>query len=162
MSTVLSDIKDVIRTFEKKPLTANVGKIISLADSVAKVEGLSDVMYNETVSFPHGVFGIALNLEEDEVGVVLLGDTSQLKVGDECKTTGKLLSVPVGKGLLGRVVDALGQPIDGKGDVVADDRYPVEKISSTVNGFPAHSRISASISLIPFRRQVSVYDFMTA
>ena len=129
MSTVLSDIKDVIRTFEKKPLTANVGKIISLADSVAKVEGLSDVMYNETVSFPHGVFGIALNLEEDEVGVVLLGDTSQLKVGDECKTTGKLLSVPVGKGLLGRVVDALGQPIDGKGVIVADDRYPVEKIA---------------------------------
>ncbi len=129
MSTVLSDIKDAIRTFEKKPLTANVGKIISLADSVAKVEGLSDVMYNETVSFTHGVFGIALNLEEDEVGVVLLGDTSQLKVGDECKTTGKLLSVPVGKGLLGRVVDALGQPIDGKGDIVAEDHYPVEKIA---------------------------------
>ena len=129
MSTVLSDIKDAIRTFEKKPLTANVGKIISLADSVAKVEGLSDVMYNETVSFPHGVFGIALNLEEDEVGIVLFGDTSQLKVGDECKTTGKLLSVPVGKGLLGRVVDALGRPIDGKGDIVAKERYPVEKIA---------------------------------
>ena len=86
-------------------------------------------MSNEMVEFPNNAYGIALNLEEDEVGVVLMGDTSRLKVGDSCKTTGHLLSVPVGKGLLGRVVDALGHPIDGKGNIVADDYYPVERIA---------------------------------
>jgi proton translocating ATP synthase, F1 alpha subunit len=126
---ILSDIKTAIEKFEAKPIRSNVGKIISLADSVAKIEGLSEVMYNEMVEFSDNVYGIALNLEEDEVGVVLLGDTSHLKVGDTCKTTGRLLSVPVGKALLGRVVDALGQPIDGKGDIAAEDRYPVEKIA---------------------------------
>ena len=126
---ILSDIKKAIQSFEAKPIQSNVGKIISLADSVAKVEGLSNVMSNEMIEFPNKVFGIALNLEEDEVGVVLLGDTSKLKVGDTCQTTGKLLSVPVGKQLLGRVVDALGQPIDGKGEIQAEEFYPVEKIA---------------------------------
>lgn len=126
---ILADIKEAIEKFETKPIHSNVGKIISLADSVAKVEGLSDVMYNEMVEFPGNVYGIALNLEEDEVGIILLGDTAHLKVGDTCKTTGRLLSVPVGKALLGRVVDALGQPIDGKGAIVAEDNYPVEKIA---------------------------------
>ena len=88
-----------------------------VADGVAKLDGLSDVMYNEMVAFPGGAIGIALNLEEDEVGCVVLGDISQLKEGDEVQTTGKLLSVPVGKGLLGRVVDALGRPVDGKGPI---------------------------------------------
>lgn len=129
MSRILSEIQETIRTFEQKPIRSNVGKIISLADSVAKVEGLSEVMYNEMIAFPNHVYGIALNLEEDEVGVVLLGNTSHLKVGDSCQTTGKLLSVPVGKALLGRVVNALGQPIDGKGDIQAEDQYPVEKIA---------------------------------
>jgi len=126
---ILSDIKKAIEKFENKPIHSNVGKIIALADSVAKVEGLSDVMSNEMVEFPNNVYGIALNLEEDEVGIVLMGDTSHLKVGDSCKTTGRLLSVPVGKGLLGRVVDALGQPIDGKGDIIAEGHYPVERIA---------------------------------
>lgn len=126
---ILSDIKEAIKSFEVKPIRSNVGKIISLADSVAKVEGLSDVMSNEMVEFPNNVFGIALNLEEDEVGIVLLGDTSHLKVGDTCQTTGKLLSVPVGKQLLGRVVDALGHPIDGKGEIKAEEFFPVEKIA---------------------------------
>ena len=129
MTTILSDIKEVIEKFETKSVRSNEGKIISLADSVAKVEGLSNVMYNEMVAFPNNVYGIALNLEEDEVGIVLLGDTSGLKVGDRCQTTGQLLSVPVGKALLGRVVDALGQPLDGKGEIVTDERYPVERIA---------------------------------
>ena len=129
MTAILSEIKEVIEKFEKTTLCSNVGKIISLADSVAKVEGLSDVMSNEMIAFPNNVYGIAFNLEEDEVGVVLLGDTSSLKVGDECKTTGRLLSVPVGKALLGRVVDALGNPIDGKGLIDASEHYPVERIA---------------------------------
>lgn len=126
---ILTEIKEAIKKFETKPIKSNVGRIISLADSVAKVEGLSDVMYNEMVEFPQNIYGIALNLEEDEVGVVLLGDTGHLKVGDACKTTGRLLSVPVGKALLGRVVDALGHPIDGKGEIAAEAYYPVEKLA---------------------------------
>ena len=126
---ILTEIKEAIEKFEVKPIHSNVGKIISLADSVAKIEGLSNVMYNEMVEFSNNVYGIALNLEEDEVGVVIFGDTTHLKVGDACKTTGKLLSVPVGKALLGRVVDALGRPIDGKGDIVAETYYPIEKIA---------------------------------
>jgi F-type H+-transporting ATPase subunit alpha len=129
MMAILADIKETIEAFAITSIRSNVGKIIALADSVAKVEGLSDVMYNEMVSFPHNVYGIAFNLEEDEVGIVLLGDTNLLKVGDECQTTGLLLSVPVGKSLLGRVVDALGQPIDGKGEIKAEAKYPVEKIA---------------------------------
>lgn len=129
MTAILEEIKGEIRKFEAKALRSNVGTLISLADAVAKVEGISNVMYNEMVAFSNGVYGIALNLEEDEVGVVLLGDTSKLKVGDECRTTGLLLSVPVGKALLGRVVDALGNAIDGKGEIKTDERYPVEKIA---------------------------------
>jgi F-type H+-transporting ATPase subunit alpha len=86
-------------------------------------------MYNEMVQFPGGAIGIALNLEEDEVGCVVLGDISKLKEGDEVQTTGRLLSVPVGKALLGRVVDALGNPVDGKGPIAAKETYPVEKIA---------------------------------
>jgi F-type H+/Na+-transporting ATPase subunit alpha len=86
-------------------------------------------MYNEMVQFPGSAIGIALNLEEDEVGCVILGDISKLKEGDEVQTTGRLLSVPVGKALLGRAVDALGNPVDGKGPVAATETYPVEKIA---------------------------------
>ena len=98
---------------------------MTLADGVASVEGLSGVMMNEMISFPGGLFGIALNLAEDAVGCVVMGDISNLKAGMEVRTTGKLLSVPVGKGLLGRVVDALGQPVDGKGPIAATETYPV-------------------------------------
>ena len=129
MTAILEQIKGEIDKFEASMLQSNVGTITFLADAVAKVEGLSGVMYNEMVAFPHNVFGIALNLEEDEVGVVLFGDVSKLKVGDQCNTTGMLLSVPVGKELLGRVVDALGNPIDGKGEIRSTERYPIEKIA---------------------------------
>lgn len=128
-TSIYTDIKAAISSFQPKAIRTNVGKIEELADGVAKISGLSDVMYNEMVEFPNSVYGIALNLEEDEVRTILIGDYSQLKVGDSCKTTGHLLSVPVGKELLGRVVDALGHPIDGKGDLAATTYYPVEKIA---------------------------------
>ncbi len=134
MTALLETLKLEIQKFETKALRSNVGTIVSLADAVARVEGLSDVMYNEMIEFPNGVYGIALNLEEEEVGVVLLGDTQRLKAGDECRTTGRLLSVPVGKDLLGRVVDALGNPIDGKGEINTSLRYPVEKIAPGIIG----------------------------
>lgn len=129
MSAILEQIQQEIASLETKTVKKNVGRITTLADGVAKVDGLSEAMFNEMIEFPGNVYGIALNLEEDEVGCVILGDISRLKEGDEAKTTGKLLSVPVGKGLLGRVVDALGNPIDGKGPIDSKQQYPVEKVA---------------------------------
>lgn len=127
MSAILEQIQQEIANLETTTLKKNVGRITTLADGVAKVDGLSEAMFNEMIEFPGNVFGIALNLEEDEVGCVILGDISKLKEGDQAQTTGKLLSVPVGKALLGRVVDALGKPIDGKGPINAEAIYPIEK-----------------------------------
>jgi len=132
MSTVLEQIEQEIAKLSNKGVKKNTGNIRTVADGVAKIDGLSDVMYNEMVQFPGGAIGIALNLEEDEVGCVILGDIANLKEGDEVTTTGRLLSVPVGKGLLGRVVDALGNPVDGKGPVEAKEFYPVERIAPGV------------------------------
>ena len=129
MSNVLEQIEQQIAELSTKAVRKNVGTIRTIADGVAKVDGLSDVMYNEMVQFPGNAIGIALNLEEDEVGCVILGDIAKLKEGDEVTTTGKLLSVPVGKSLLGRAVDALGRPVDGKGPLDAKEFYPVEKIA---------------------------------
>lgn len=127
MTAILDQIQEEITRLDTQAKKENVGTLISLADGVAKVDGLSEVMYNEMVEFPGGVYGIALNLEEDAVGCVIMGDVSKLREGDEVKTTGRLLSVPVGKELLGRVVDALGQPIDGKGPIGCEEHYPVER-----------------------------------
>jgi len=111
-----------------KPIAKqNVGVIREVGDGVAKVDGLTDAMLNEMIDLGHGVTGLALNLDATEVGVVVLGDYTQLKQGDEVRTTGKVLQVPVGKGLLGRVVNVLGEPVDGKGPIKYDKTYPVEK-----------------------------------
>ena len=105
----------------------NVGIIREVGDGVAKIDGLTDAMLNEMIDLGHGITGLALNLDATEVGVVVLGDYTQLKQGDEVRTTGKVLQVPVGKGLLGRVVNVLGEPVDGKGPIKYDKTYPVEK-----------------------------------
>ncbi|GHB96762.1 F0F1 ATP synthase subunit alpha [Cerasicoccus arenae] len=157
MSSVLEQIQQEIAKLETKTVKTNVGKITSVFDGVAKLDGLSGCMYNEMIEFPGGVYGIALNLEEDEVGVVVLGDYSNLKEGDEAKSTGRLLSVPVGKGLLGRVVDALGQPIDGKGPIESDILYPVEKIAPGIIprksvDQPVQTGIMAIDAMIPIGR----------
>jgi F-type H+-transporting ATPase subunit alpha len=157
MSTVLEQIEQQIAKLSNKAVKKNTGTIRSVADGVAKIDGLSDVMYNEMVQFPGGATGIALNLEQDEVGCVVLGDVSQLKEGDEVYTTGKLLSVPVGKALLGRAVDALGNPVDGKGPIETKERYPVEKIAPGIIARksvdqPLFTGIMAIDSMIPIGR----------
>jgi F-type H+-transporting ATPase subunit alpha len=157
MSNVIEQIEQQIAKLSTKAARKNTGIIRTIADGVAKIEGLSDVMYNEMVSFPGGVIGIALNLEEDEVGCVILGDVSQLKQGDEVATTGKLLSIPVGKALLGRVVDALGRPVDGKGPIDSMETYPVEKIAPGIIvrksvSQPLFTGIMAIDSMIPIGR----------
>ena len=157
MSTVLEQIEQQIAKLSSKAVRKNTGVIRTVADGVAKIDGLSDVVYNEMVQFPGGAVGIALNLEQDEVGCVVLGDISGLKEGDEVQTTGKLLSIPVGKGLLGRVVDALGNPIDGKGPISSTATYPVEKIAPGIIerksvSQPLFTGIMAIDSMIPIGR----------
>jgi F-type H+/Na+-transporting ATPase subunit alpha len=157
MSTVLEQIEQQIAKIQNKAVKKNTGTIRSVADGVARIDGLSDVMYNEMVQFPGGTIGIALNLEEDEVGCVVLGDISKLKEGDEVQTTGRLLSVPVGKPLLGRAVDALGNPVDGKGPVDSKEFYPVEKIAPGIIvrksvSQPLFTGIMAIDSMIPIGR----------
>jgi F-type H+-transporting ATPase subunit alpha len=157
MSTVIEQIEQQIAKLSSKAVKKNTGTIRAIADGVAKLDGLSDVMYNEMVQFPGGAFGIALNLEEDEVGCVVLGDIANLKQGDEVQTTGKLLSVPVGKALLGRVVDALGRPVDGKGPLDTTEFYPVEKIAPGIIvrksvSQPVFTGIMALDSMIPIGR----------
>jgi len=129
MSSILQELEKEIANATASVEKSNVGVVREVGDGVAKVEGLSDVMLNEMIAFPGGVIGLAMNLEESEVGVVLLGNYDKITAGTECSTTGKLLSIPVGRNVLGRVVNALGAPIDGKGDIVADAVYPMEKIA---------------------------------
>src|SRR5208282_1219776 len=129
MPNLVQEIEAEITQARTPPGKQNVGIIQEIGDGVAKVEGLTDAMLNEMIDLGHGITGLALNLEETEVGVIILGDYTQLEEGDEVRTTGKLLQVPVGKGLLGRVVNTLGQPVDGKGPIQSDAFYPVEKMA---------------------------------
>jgi F-type H+/Na+-transporting ATPase subunit alpha len=129
MADLLKEIEAQIMGDKSTTARQNVGTIRELADGVAKIEGLDDAMLNEMIDLGHGITGLALNLDETEVGVIILGDYTKLHEGDEARTTGKLLQVPVGMGLLGRVVNTLGEPVDGKGPIPSDVAYPVEKIA---------------------------------
>jgi F-type H+-transporting ATPase subunit alpha len=130
MSTLLQELEQKIGSLRSSNVTkTNVGIVREIGDGVARIEGLSSVMLNEMLHFPGGIYGLALNLEETEVGAIILGDYTKISEGDEVTTTGRLLQVPVGKKLLGRVVDALGRPVDGKGELANEEFYPVEKIA---------------------------------
>ena len=130
MSNLLQELESKIDGLANATVTkSNVGTVREIGDGVARIEGLGGVMLNEMLEFPGGIYGLALNLEETEVGAIILGDYTSISEGDEVKTTGRLLEVPVGKELLGRVVDSLGQPIDGKGPIQSKKFYPVEKIA---------------------------------
>jgi len=129
MADLLQELEAQIAGAKTTAGRQNVGFIREIGDGVAKVEGLTDAMVNEMLDFGHGITGIALDLDETEVGVIILGDYTKLEEGDEVRATGKLLQVPVGKGLLGRVVNTLGEPVDGKGPIKSDVAYPVEKMA---------------------------------
>jgi F-type H+/Na+-transporting ATPase subunit alpha len=157
MSTILQELESQIAGPKTTTATSNTGVVREAGDGVAKIEGLSDVMLNEMIEFPNGLFGLALNLEETEVGCVLLGDFTEVTEGTEVKTTGRLLQVPVGKGLLGRVVNVLGQPVDGKGPIKSDVSYPVEKIAPGIIkrrsvSQPVQTGIMAIDAMIPIGR----------
>src|SRR3954470_9797714 len=125
-------IRDQIGSYTVQVDVAEVGSVISIGDGIARVHGVERAMSGEMLEFTHGVYGIALNLEEDSVGAVLLGDYKEIKEGDQVKRTGRIISVPVGDGMLGRVVNALGQPIDGKGPIQASQFLPIERIAPGV------------------------------
>lgn len=129
MSNLLQEIEAQIAGVRTAVSKQNVGTVREISDGVAKIEGLTDAMYNEMLDFGNGVTGLVLNLEETEVGSIILGDYTSVREGTEVRTTGRLLQVPVGKALLGRVVNTLGQPIDGKGPIRTEETYPVEKIA---------------------------------
>lgn len=157
MPTLLEDIQAQISGLKTNVNRQNVGTVREVGDGVAKIEGLTDVMLNEMIEFPGGLYGLALNLEETEVGAIILGEFRNIKEGDEVKTTGRLLEVPVGKELLGRVVNSLGQPIDGKGPIASKVNYPVEKIAPGVMkrrsvSQPVQTGIMAVDAMIPIGR----------
>src|SRR6187455_387727 len=129
MSTLLQEIEAQIAGVKTTTAKQNVGVVREIGDGVAKIEGLTDAMLNEMLDFGNNVTGLALNLEETEVGAIILGDYTGIREGQEVRTTGRLLEVPVGKGLLGRVVNTLGEPLDDKGPIKSDVAYPVEKMA---------------------------------
>jgi F-type H+-transporting ATPase subunit alpha len=157
MSNLLQEIEAQITGAKTATARQNVGVVREIGDGVAKIEGLTDAMLNEMLDFGDGITGIALNLEETEVGAIILGDYTTIKEGREVRTTGKLLQVPVGKGLLGRVVNALGQPLDGKGPIKNEAFYPVEKIAPGIIrrksvSQPLQTGIMAIDAMIPIGR----------
>src|SRR5271170_2334986 len=157
MSNLLQEIEAEISGIKTSVARQNVGTVREIGDGVAKIEGLSDAMLNEMLDFGNGIVGLALNLEETEVGAIILGDYTSIKEGQEVRTTGKLLQVPVGKALLGRVVNALGVPLDGKGPITTQTYYPVEKIAPGIIKRkpvtqPVQTGIMAVDAMIPIGR----------
>ncbi len=125
-------IKERIEKFESAAEARDVGTVIAVTDGIVRIHGLADARYGEMLEFPENTYGLALNLEQDSVGAVVLGDYKHISEGNTVKTTGRILEVPIGKELLGRVVDSLGQPIDGKGPIDAAERAPIEKVAPGV------------------------------
>ena len=136
MAIKASEISDLIKARIEKFASAteerNIGTVVTVTDGIVRIHGLADAKYGEMLEFPGGSFGLALNLEQDSVGAVVLGEYKHIVEGDTVKTTGRILEVPVGEGLLGRVVDSLGKPIDGKGPIKADHNSPIERVAPGV------------------------------
>ena len=154
---IVSVIKEQIEHFGAAVAVANVGTVVEVGDGIARIHGLGDAAYNELLQFPHDIMGLALNLEEDNVGAVILGDCSQIKEGDEVKAMGMVVEVPVGDVLIGRVVDPLGRPQDGKGAIKTEKTRPAEIVAPDVTkrrpvDTPVMTGIKAIDSMIPIGR----------
>jgi len=154
---IIEELKKQITDFKTSVAKEKVGTVEEIGDGIARISGLADIMASEMIEFPGQKFGVALNLEEDSVGAIILGEQEGIKEGDSVKTTGRILQVPVGKALVGRVVNPLGQPIDGKGEIKTDTYYPVEKIAPRVItresvNTPVQTGIKAIDSMIPIGR----------
>src|SRR5689334_16563068 len=154
---IISIIKSQIEGFDGQTETRSVGTVVEVGDGIAQIYGLDAALASELLEFPDGVMGMALNLEEDTVGAVILGDATAIKEGDVVRTTGRVVEVPVGQALLGRVVDPLGNPVDGKGDIPRSKIRPVERIAPGVItrksvDTPVQTGIKAVDALIPIGR----------
>ncbi|MCK4387299.1 MAG: F0F1 ATP synthase subunit alpha [Dehalococcoidia bacterium] len=166
---IVAAIREQIEGFGAAVTVANVGTVVEVGDGIARVRGLSAVGYNELLQFPNDIMGLALNLEEDNVGAVILGDCSQIKEGDEVRSTGRVIEVPVGDALMGRVVDPLGHPRDDKGPVRTERTRPVERVAPNVTlrrpvDTPVHTGIKAVDSMIPIgcgQRELIIGDRST-
>src|SRR2546421_352632 len=159
-------IRQQIENFETGVTVAEVGTVIKVGDGIAEIHGLEKVMAGELLEFPHDVRGLALNLEEDKVGVVLFGEFQKIKEGDLVKRTGRIMQVPVGQALVGRVVDALGNPVDERGPILTDEFNPVERIAPGVVDRqpvkePLQTGLKAGDSMVPIargQRALTIYD----
>jgi F-type H+-transporting ATPase subunit alpha len=154
---ITSILRQEIENYERAIDVTETGSVISVGDGIARIHGLEKVMAGELIEFPHDVAGIAMNLEEDQVGAVLLGDFAEIKEGDEVRRTGRIMSVPVGEALIGRVVNALGAPIDGKGPILTEQYNPVERLAPGVVARqpvkePMQTGIKAIDGMIPIGR----------
>jgi len=154
---IVEQLKKQIEGFQSESVVEKVGEVIEVGDGVARISGLFDLMASEMVEFPNGEIGVALNLEEDRVGAMILGNCSGINEGDQVKATGRVLSMPVADSMIGRVINSLGQPVDGKGEIKADKFYPVEKIAPGVITRksvhqPVQTGIKAIDALIPIGR----------
>ncbi len=154
---IIEELKKQIEGISNEGEVQKVGEVLEVGDGVVKLSGLSDLMASEMVTFPDGTIGVALNLEEDQVGVMILGDYKGIKEGDQVTATGKILSIPVGEKMIGRVVNPLGQPIDGKGEIKTDKIYPIEREAAGVIerqsvDQPVQTGIKAIDAMIPIGR----------
>ncbi|MGA7851722.1 MAG: F0F1 ATP synthase subunit alpha, partial [Candidatus Acidiferrales bacterium] len=142
-------LREQIENYKQTLAVEEVGSVISVGDGIARIHGLDKCMAGEMIEFPHDVYGIALNLEEDQVGAVLLGDYTEIREGDIVKRTNKIMSVPVGDGLIGRVVDALGNPLDDKGPIQSSERLPLERLApGVIDRQPVREPIQTGIKSI--------------
>ena len=156
-SEISTLIKERIENFEASAEARDVGTVIAVTDGIVRIHGLADARYGEMLEFPQNTFGMALNLEQDSVGAVVLGDYKHISEGDTVKTTGRILEVPIGEALLGRVVDSLGNPIDGKGPIDTDLSAPIEKVAPGVIerqsvSQPVQTGLKSIDSMVPIGR----------
>jgi len=154
---IIENLKAQIAEFSAQPTREKIGTVVEVGDGIARITGLSDAMASEMLEFPGGVMGVAMNLDADSIGAVILGDYLSVREGDTVKSTGRILEVPVGEALIGRVVDPLGRPIDGKGDIATKKYYPIEKIAPGVItrqkvSQPVQTGIKAIDAMIPIGR----------